>query len=107
MIVFCLYVRDGLCQPVTKARRKDFAARDPKPTRGRHILKCNIGCMQQPGAKNEVGGTDFEWRAGYHWIPVVMALLSYVSSEFRRVCAHCLAQIRYCDLVSPIEFLCC
>jgi len=44
---------------VWQARRQVFAANGPKATRGATFFKYNIGCMQHPGAKHEMGGHRF------------------------------------------------
>ena len=57
-----------------QARRQDLAAGGPKtrwrgqkPEGGATFLKYGIGCMAQPRAKREMGGTDFKWGGGHHW----------------------------------------
>jgi len=38
--------------------------RGAETTKGGIFFKYNIGCMQQPGAKHEMGSTDFKWGEG-------------------------------------------
>jgi len=46
-----------------------FSSRGGQKPRGGTFLKYCIGCMEQPGAKRAMGGTDFNWGAGHHWPP--------------------------------------
>jgi len=52
---------------VNQARRQELAAGGPKnrwrgqkPERGLTFLNYGIGCMEQPGAKREMGGHRFQ-----------------------------------------------
>jgi len=42
-----------------QAGNQVFEHRGPKP-QGGHICKYNMRCMQQPGGKHEMGGTEFK-----------------------------------------------
>jgi len=70
----------------TQARRQDLATggsknqkKGPKTRRGAIFLKYCIGCMQQPGAKREMGGHRIQMRGRgrHHWAP-----------RWRRLCLY-------------------
>jgi len=57
----------------TQAHRQDLATgraknqkEGPKTRKGGTFLKHSIGCMQQPGAKRGMGGTDFDGGTGHN-----------------------------------------
>jgi len=62
--------------------RQDFAAGGQKPQEGATFKKYNIGCMQQSGAKHEMGSTGFKWGDGHHCPPHWRQPFSDHSSHF-------------------------
>jgi len=65
-----------------------FRSRGDQNHKGGNIFKCNIGCIQQPGAKHEMGGTDFKWRAGHTGPPLPLSteLFLLYDNTFFLVC---------------------
>ena len=45
---------------MNQARGQDLAAGGTKTRRGPKILKYGVGCMEQPGAKREMGGNSLQ-----------------------------------------------
>jgi len=63
-----------------QTRRQDLAAGGPKTRRVATFSKNTIGCVQQPGAKREMGDTDFKWGGRVPPAPPLATALGTCSS---------------------------
>jgi len=62
----CFCIDNIKCRPIARILQQVA----PKTRSGATSFKCNIGCMQEPKGKHEMGGTDFQWGPGITGSPV-------------------------------------